>query len=225
MDSTPLQRYDSGCRPYIYDPYLKMTPNPIDDSRLIPNEPPLGDLRIPTPVKDSVAYAQSQVTEDVHPAFGDAGLRYDQNNDCFVTEAEEVYDEAALFDGQRAFAAALQQFQQGVKPKYKSQIDLSANRTWGEVIDYADEARRKYTGVGQKGIMKKIDHGLKSFQTAAPAIEAWLKLLPSTTWYGSILCGGLIIVLEVCINRLGFVRMKLIRSRRQSTSESSGRRL
>jgi len=185
-----------------------MTPNPIEDPRFIPQEPLLGDSPTSIPVKDSVAYAQSQVTENVHPAFANAGLIYDQNNDCFATEAEEVYDEAALFDGQRAFADALQQFQQGVKLKYKSQIDLCATHTWDQVMGYADEARRKYTGVGRKGIMKRIDHGLKTFQTAAPAIQAWLKLLPSTTWYGSILCGGLIIVLEVCINRLGFLRTK-----------------
>lgn len=185
-----------------------MTPNPIEDARLNPQEPLLGDLLTSIPVKDAVAFAQRQVTEDVHPAFADTRLIYDQSNDCFATEAEEVYDEAALFDGQRAFADALQQFQQGVKPKYKSQIDLCASHTWDEVIGYADEARRKYTGVVRKGIMRKIDHGLKTFQTAAPAIQAWLKLLPSTTWYGSILCGGLIIVLEVCFNRLGFVGMK-----------------
>lgn len=185
-----------------------MTPNPVEDARFIPQEPLLGDLPSSIPVKDSVAFAQSQVTEDIHPAFADAGLIYDQSNDRFATEAEEVYDEAALFDGQRAFADALQQFQQGVKPKYKSHIDLCATHTWDEVIGHADEARRKYTGVGRKGVMKKIDHGLKTFQTAAPAIQAWLKLLPSTTWYGSILCGGLMIVLEVCFMRLGFVSTK-----------------
>lgn len=151
---------------------------------------------------DSVAFAQSQVTNDLHPAFADSGFRYDTSSDRFATEVEDAYDEAALFDSQRAFADALEQFQLGVKPKYESQIDLRATHSWKDVMKYADEARDKYTGVGQRGIMKKIDTGLKTFQTAAPAIEAWLKLLPSTSIYGSIICGGLTIILEVCINQV-----------------------
>ncbi len=151
------------------------------------------------PIKASVEYTENHVTEDLHPAFADTGISYDPNNDCFSAESEDVYDEAALFDSQRAFADALEQFQQGVKPKYKSQIDLRTTHTWSEVMKQADEARKKYTGVGQEGIIKKINHGLRTFQTAAPAIEAWLKLLPSTSIYGSIVCGGLTIILEVCV--------------------------
>ncbi len=198
IGSTPLLRFVSGYWPDIHVSHSKMTPNVKADSHLLPEEPLLGDLPTRNSLKDSVAYAQRHSMEDLHPAFTDGGFRYDENNDRFIAELGEVYDEATLFDGQRAFADALEQFQQGVKPKYKSQIDLCAVHTWDEVIQYAEEARRKYTGVGGKGITKKIGHGLKIFQTAAPAIQAWLKLLPSTTWYGSILCGGLIIVLEVC---------------------------
>ncbi|KAI4155738.1 MAG: hypothetical protein L6R39_001190 [Caloplaca ligustica] len=163
---------------------------PVSDRYDIPN---------PTPFKESVAYTRTWVTEDLHPAFVDPGVRYDTNTDCFAAEPEEVYDEAALFDSQKAFADALQRFQEGIKPKYKSRVDLGAVHTWKEVMDYANEARNKYTGVQKRGIMKKIDHRLKTFQTAAPAIQAWLKLLPSTSIYGSVVCGGLTIILEVCL--------------------------
>jgi hypothetical protein len=64
-------------------------------------------------------------------------------------------------------------------------------------MEQAERARNEYTGVGKEGIIKKIDSGLRTFQTAAPAIEAWLKLLPSTTIYGSIVCGGFTVILEV----------------------------
>lgn len=148
-------------------------------------------------LRDSAAFAKNRVTEDLHPAFGDSGIRYDMTKDCFASDLDEVYDETTLLDSQRAFADALERFQQGVKPKYQSKIDLHAKHNWKEVIECANEARNEYKGVGRKGIVKKIDHRLKSFQTAAPAIEAWLKLLPSTSTYGSVVCGGLTIILEV----------------------------
>ncbi|KAL8759680.1 MAG: hypothetical protein Q9184_003543 [Pyrenodesmia sp. 2 TL-2023] len=149
--------------------------------------------------RDSAAFAQNRVTEDLHPAFGDPRIRYDMTNDCFDSDLDEVYDETTLLDSQRAFADALERFQQGVKPKYQSKIDLHAKHNWNEVMECANEARNEYRGVGRKGIVKKIDHRLKSFQTAAPAIEAWLKLLPSTSTYGSVVCGGLTIILEAAV--------------------------
>ncbi len=158
------------------------------------------DQTSPSLFKDSAAFARNCVTEDLHPAFGDSGIRYDSTYDCFAPEIEEIYDETTLLDSQKAFADALEQFQQGVKPKYQSKIDLRAQQSWNEVMECANEARREYEGVGRKGIVKKIDHRLKSFQTAAPAIEAWLKLLPSTSTYGSVVCGGLNIILEVLIS-------------------------
>ena len=201
-----------------------MTPNPTRDSQSdSDNESLHDDLPSPNAIKDSAAYAKNRVTEDLHPAFEGSGFRYDTSSDRFAAESEEVYDGAALCDSQKAFSNALEQFQQGVKPKYKSQIDLRATHTWKEVMEYADEARKKYTGVDQKGILKKIDHGLKTFQTAAPAIEAWLKLLPSTSIYGSVVCGGVTIILEVRIHS-DYSQQKLIKSRRQSISRSSERR-
>ncbi|KAI4247194.1 MAG: hypothetical protein L6R40_001537 [Gallowayella cf. fulva] len=136
-------------------------------------------------MKVSAAYTQSHIIEDLHPAFVDSGLSYDERSDSFAADIDDVYDEAALFDSQRAFTKALETFQQGVQSKYKSKVDLEAHHDWNEVMAYANDARAEYLGAGQRGIMKKINHRLKTFQTAAPAIEAWLKLLPSTSIYGS----------------------------------------
>ncbi|KAL8836139.1 MAG: hypothetical protein Q9170_003032 [Blastenia crenularia] len=157
------------------------------------------DEQSPTLFSDSAAYANHQVTEDLHPAFADTGIKFDREHDCFAPEVEDTSDELVLSASQKAFTDALEQFQEGVKPKYRSRIILREQHTWDEVIDSANQARTKYTGVGKRGIMKKIDHGLKTFQTAAPAIEAWLKLLPSTSTYGSVVCGGLTILLEAAI--------------------------
>ena len=149
-------------------------------------------------INESAEFAEKYVTEDLHPAFATNGIRYQPDNDCFAAEIDGEYDDTVLIDSQKAFTKALEQFQQGMK--YKSKVNLRAMHTWEEVIEYANEARDKYTGVSEEeGIVKKIDQRLKTFQTAAPAIQAWLKLLPSTTWFGSIICGGLTILLEVGI--------------------------
>ena len=148
-------------------------------------------------IKDAALYAQQHISEDLHPAFVEPGLSYEASSDSFIAKVDDVHDKAALFDSHRAFADALEKYQQGVNTKYKSEIDLGTTHDWEEVMKYANEARDQYTGVGKKGIMKKIDHRLKTFQTAAPAVQAWLKLLPSTSTYGSVVCGGLTIILEV----------------------------
>ncbi|KAL8989180.1 MAG: hypothetical protein Q9177_001881 [Variospora cf. flavescens] len=136
--------------------------------------------------KDSVAYAENHVTEDLHPAFSEIGIRFNTRTDSFTTEYNEPYDEAALLDSEKAFVDALDQFQQGVKPKYQSQIRLRDTHSWDEVIKFANDARDEYTGVDKTGVAKKINERLRTFQTAAPAIQAWLKLLPSTSTYGSV---------------------------------------
>ncbi|KAL8658228.1 MAG: hypothetical protein Q9226_001165 [Calogaya cf. arnoldii] len=132
-------------------------------------------------IKDSALYAQQHISGDLHPAFVESGLSYEASSVSFIAEVDDVHDEAALFNSQRAFADALEKYQQGVKTKYKSEIDLGATHDRNEVMKYANEARDRYTGAGKEGIMKKIDHRLKTFQTAAPAVQAWLKLLPSTS--------------------------------------------
>ncbi|KAL8673282.1 MAG: hypothetical protein Q9168_002280 [Polycauliona sp. 1 TL-2023] len=145
------------------------------------------------------AYTKQLVTKDLHPAFVDSGLNYDATSDSFVAEANDLHNEAALFDSQRAFAEALARFQDGVKSKYKSEIDLGATHDWDEVMKHVEKARNRYTGEGKDGIKKILNSRLKTFQTAAPAVQAWLKLLPSTSIYGSVVCGGLTIILEAAV--------------------------
>lgn len=166
----------------------------------------------PESMRESVRYAEERVTANLHPAFAEAGVSYDTKLGCFTTESEDEYDEAALFDSQRAFTDALEDFQKGVD--YASHVDLQATHTWGEVLEQVDEARNRYTGVRQDGIVKKINNRLKTFQTAAPAIQAWLKLLPSTSIYGSVVCGGLTIILEVC-DAVWLLMLRLTQTRRQ----------
>ena len=176
-----------------------MASSPHEASQRVPDDGARDGLQNRRLTGEAATYAKKHITEQLHAAFVDSGIKYDNSIDRFAPEIEDSCDEASLYDSKKAFVDALQCYQQDVKPKYKSQVDLDGVHTWDEVTKYAEEARDKYLGVGQTGIMKKIDQRLKTFQSAAPAIKAWLKLLPSTSIYGSVVCGGLTIILEVGI--------------------------
>ena len=142
-------------------------------------------------------YSDNRVDGKLHPAFSDPSIR----NDCDVgyssDESDAIYDDKALFDCQEAFKNELQLYEDGADPKYRTGVDLMTPHTWADVMAEVETARRKYEGVGKKGIRKKIGNGWRNFISAAPAIEAWLQLLPNNSLYGSVLCGGLTIILEV----------------------------
>ncbi|KAL8973432.1 MAG: hypothetical protein Q9197_002331 [Variospora fuerteventurae] len=185
------------------------------DSPWVSAEPIYEEPSSSNSTKDSVAYAENHVTEDLHPAFSEIGIRFNTRTDSFTTEYNEPYDEAALLDSEKAFVDALDQFQQGVKPKYQSQIHLRETHSWDEVIKFANDARDEYTGVDKTGVAKKINERLRTFQTAAPAIQAWLKLLPSTSTYGSVVCGGFTIILEQAAVRLRQLRKETLNALEQ----------
>lgn len=148
----------------------------------------------------SVDYTDNHVNGDLHRAFEGSETMYNDETDSFIATADTFTDEKALSDSQRAFSEALQEYEKEADPKYKTGIDLTAIHTWDEVIEQVKTACDEYKGVGKEGIMTSIHCGLRNFRSAAPAIEAWLKLLPSTSIYGSVVCGGLTIILEVCLS-------------------------
>ena len=173
----------------------------------------------------SVDYTDNHVDGELHPAFGDSQVDYHDGSDKFLARTDTLLDQQALFDSQQAFSKALAEYERDADPKYKTGIDLQSTHSWEEVQKQVEKACAEYKGVDKKGILSSIRCGLRNFHTAAPAIEAWLKLLPSTTIYGSILCGGLTIVLEVCFKFLSSGSRLLNEDRRQYVSGSSARTL
>lgn len=145
----------------------------------------------------SVDYTDNHVNGDLHRAFECPETMYNDESDRFIATADTFTDEKALSDSQRAYTEALQEYEREADPKYKTGIDLKAIHTWDEVIKQVETACDEYKGYDKEGIMTSIRCGLRNFYSAAPAIQAWLKLLPSTSVYGSVVCGGLTIILEV----------------------------
>lgn len=170
------------------------TPSKPEQLSLLPGDFVNGHL-----ANISVDYTDNHVDGDLHRALENSDILYNKESDNFLATADVFTDEDALLDSQRAFSEALQEYEKDADPKYKTGIDLRAVHTWEEVIKQVETACDEYKGVGKEGIMTSIRCGLRNFHTAAPAIEAWLKLLPSTSIYGSVVCGGLTIILGACL--------------------------
>lgn len=165
-------------------------------------------------------YSDNHVDGKLHPAFSDSKILNGCDADCSSDESDAAYDDKALFDCQEAFKHELQLYEDGADPQYRTGVDLMTPHTWRDVMVEVETARRKYKGVEQKGIRRKIGNGWKNFISAAPAIEAWLELLPNNSLYGSVLCGGLTIILQVRIDVRSTISSKLTISRQQSSWES-----
>ena len=148
-------------------------------------------------VNTAVDYTDNHVAKELHPAFENADISYNDEFDLYRAKCDTLTDETALFDAQQVFYKAMEEYEKEALPKLKTGIDLKSTHTWDDVMNQVEAACNEYKGVGKEGILTSIRCGLRNFHTAAPAIEAWLKLLPSTSIYGSIFCGGLTIILDV----------------------------
>ena len=165
-------------------------------------------------------YSDNYVDEKLHPAFSESRVHNECDADYSSDESDAVHDNKELFNCQEAFKHELQQYEDGADPEYRTGVDLMTTHTWADVMAEVETARRKYDGKEEKGIRRKIGNGWKNFISAAPAIEAWLELLPNNSLYGSILCGGLTIILEVCRDVRPTISSMLTIYRRQSGWES-----
>lgn len=165
-------------------------------------------------------YSDNHVDGNLHPAFSDSRVQNDCDGDDSSNESDTAYDDKALFDCQEEFKHELQGYEDGVDPRYRTGVDLMTTHTWGDVMTEVEIARGRYEGKEEKGIRKKIGSGWKNFISAAPAIEAWLEMLPNNSLYGSVLCGGLTIIVEVWKDMRPTLLSKLTIFRRRSGWES-----
>ena len=147
-------------------------------------------------INTSVDFTVNHVDKELHSAFSDSGYSYDSETDRFAPEIVAAHEDIELFEYQ-AFKDELQKFMETARLPNTTETDLIDNCTWDDVIKQADIAREEYRGIDRTGIMKSIHNGFNNFAAAAPAMEQWLHLLPSTSIYGSVVCGGLTIILRV----------------------------
>ena len=147
-------------------------------------------------INTSVDFTVNHVDKELHPALSDSGYSYDSEADRFAPETVATDGNKEPFEYQE-FKDELQKFTETARLPNTFRTDLIDNCTWDDLIEQVEIARNEYQGIHKTGIVKSIRNGFNNFAAAAPAMEQWLHLLPSTSIYGSLVCGGLTVILRV----------------------------
>ncbi|KAH8704255.1 hypothetical protein BGW36DRAFT_444961 [Talaromyces proteolyticus] len=110
-------------------------------------------------------------------------------------------DEADIVDPHedihcKHFAEVLQSFENALPDKYKTRFKLQDKHSWSEVIEEASIAEMKYKKKSSESPFGKVRGFFRSLQKRSAIIENWLDLLPTQSQYGSLICGGIKMILR-----------------------------
>lgn len=83
------------------------------------------------------------------------------------------------------------------RDKYKTSLQITDKHSFHEVIEVLETAGHEYRGNDEDGWRGKLKRLRHKMQEHAQAVEAWLNLLLSSSTWGSILCGGLKLIVLV----------------------------
>ena len=86
-------------------------------------------------------------------------------------------------------------------PRYETKIDWDHFHTWDEVLEEVDKAAQSYNDNSKS--WGKIRKAFRSIGRNHNVFAAWLDFLPTQSQYCSIVCGGLKLILGVCLMRTG----------------------
>ncbi|TGJ84773.1 hypothetical protein E0Z10_g3977 [Xylaria hypoxylon] len=97
----------------------------------------------------------------------------------------------------KQFAEVLLSFEESLPDNFKTRFNLQSKHTWTEVISEAEIAEKKYNKKADKESPFGRIRGLfRILRSNSPAIHNWLDLLPTESTYGSLICGGLKVILR-----------------------------
>lgn len=133
------------------------------------------------------------------PKFGHINGSYDPASESYVTVADATLagtSAVSTRDSQKSFELAIRSYLETRKGA-RVVFDFSKHHTWEHVLAEVKATQDEYQGVAAKGIIGHMRERLRSFGDRAGVVESWLKILPSASWQGSLVCGGIKIVLQV----------------------------
>jgi hypothetical protein len=96
-----------------------------------------------------------------------------------------------------AFKAAMREYENMAKKKYKTGIDPDSEHTVGQLESVVSEAISRHQDADSKGAWGKINLACRKLSEGKDSIEGWLGLLPTENNYLSVVCGGLKLILKV----------------------------
>lgn len=108
-----------------------------------------------------------------------------------------LVSDVALNDQSQQFLSAVAAYEQSRHGKGSKALELVDSSSWSDVLTQVERVQRQYEGAVKTGFLGSLRGRLRSFGECKAPVEAWLKLLPSQSWQGSLVCGGVMIVVNV----------------------------
>ncbi|KAI0529919.1 hypothetical protein GGR58DRAFT_277212 [Xylaria digitata] len=97
----------------------------------------------------------------------------------------------------KQFAEVLRSFEESLPDHLKTRFSLQSKHTWAEVVSEAKFAELQYNKkVGKESPFGRVRGLFRALRSNSPAISDWLDLLPTDSLYGSLICGGLKVILR-----------------------------
>lgn len=98
---------------------------------------------------------------------------------------------------QADFVKAMKEYQKEAESKYRVDVNPNARHDWSEVENMAQVIQEKYSEKESKGTRGKVRHFARKFCDHAKSFKTLIAFLPSESIYGSVVCGGLKLILGV----------------------------
>ena len=102
----------------------------------------------------------------------------------------------------RLFFDAVQEYNATIDSKDRINVCTNTIHNIGEVIDLIRISQEKYKLRDKDGFWGKIRRAFKKLGSHDKSGGDWMKLLPQDSYYISIICGGLMIILRVSAHSL-----------------------
>lgn len=97
------------------------------------------------------------------------------------------------------FLDALQKYEQSSNGNSVVAFSKEDVTSWADVLRHANTAAENYreAGTKKKGFKGELRGLVRKLEGAKAYAEPWMRLLPSESWQGSLVCGGISAILEV----------------------------
>lgn len=177
-------------------------------------------LSIPPLSKPAVTFLGSQIN-DVHPKFSDLQPTYSIEDGRFVETTQRdlvaIRETQEMQRQKELFAKAVKNFEtsrDGTKTGIRLNVDT--HHEWSDVIGDLQRIEGSYDKIKDAGASGRVRDCLRRMRRFRPTCEQWIKvghsaaaeldngkadtpskLLPTDSWQGSMICGGIKIVLTV----------------------------
>lgn len=110
-----------------------------------------------------------------------------------VPETEEMKREKDVFEETITKYRQSKAAQQAGATKPTGKQDWN----WQDVFEEMDSADKRYRDLDTDGVLGRLRQTIRKFGKFKEPAEGWMRLLPSDSWQGSLVCGGLKMVLNV----------------------------